>query len=155
MLKRIEAKFDHLTLFTAIKFFFRSNEILKKEKKSPLTERNKLELFIKLKNLVEADKMFLKKDLNIGYVAKKLHTNSNYLSKSVNSIGNKTFIQFINNYRVEFAKIMLLDDAYSKYTIQAIAEKSGFHSTSAFYSAFKKQTSISPSAFAKNNKFRK
>lgn len=155
MLKLIEAKLAYLTLSIPVKFVFRSNQNMKNEKESPFTEKDQLELFLKLKNYVEINNSFLKKDLTIRYLSKKLHTNSNYLSKSVNAMGNKSFVQFINSYRIEFAKDMLLDEHYSKYTIQAISEKSGFNSTSAFYTAFKKETSIAPSAFIKKNKLSK
>ena len=59
------------------------------------------------------------------------------------------FNDFINQYRVEEAKIRLVDPEYSNLTVAAIGNSVGFTSKSAFYSAFKKHTQLSPSAFIK------
>lgn len=113
---------------------------------------DRMALYLKLKECIEREELFLNKELSLSFLSKKLHTNSNYLSKAVNTIGNKSFIDFINYYRIEYSKTMLSDDHYSKYTIQTISEKSGFHSTSAFYNAFRKHTTVSPGVYAKMHK---
>lgn len=146
---------DFYISFFRIKIPFVGNKEIKKDKKSSFTNRDRQELYLKLKNYVEIQQVYLKKDVSLTYLSKVLNTNANYLSKAVNSIGNKSFIDFIHEYRIEYAKKLLLDENYSKYTIQTISEKSGFRSTSAFYKAFRKQNSISPGEFLKKSNLSK
>jgi AraC-like DNA-binding protein len=55
----------------------------------------------------------------------------------------------VNTYRVEEAKRKLVDPSRKHYSLLAIAEEVGFNSKSAFNTAFKKQTSMTPSEFRK------
>lgn len=60
------------------------------------------------------------------------------------------FNDFVNAHRIDEAKMMLLSDSYSTITIDAIAQKLGFRSKSAFYTAFKKHTGNTPKEFIAN-----
>jgi AraC-like DNA-binding protein len=61
---------------------------------------------------------------------------------------NKHFSEFINTYRIDFAK-KLLKETYLK--IEAIAYDSGFNSLSTFNTVFKKETGFTPSKYRKIN----
>ena len=60
------------------------------------------------------------------------------------------FFDFINSYRIEMAKELIINPLPHTRTILDIAMESAFNSKSAFYSAFKKQTGITPAEFKKS-----
>ena len=97
--------------------------------------------------LVESEKLYANQEISIYDLATALNTNSKYLSQAINRQLKKSFIVFINEYRIEEAKKMLLSDEYKHLTIEGIGQVAGFKSKSAFNSAFKKMTGTTPSAF--------
>jgi AraC-like DNA-binding protein len=123
---------------------------IKKYSGSTLTEQQKTVLISKLHLLMQDEKIFFNSKLSIEDVAVKLDTNSKYISQIINETFNKNFYNFINSYRIEEAKILLLSEENAKYSILGIAQTVGFVSKSAFNSAFKRFTGLTPSAF-KNN----
>jgi len=74
-----------------------------------------------------------------------------YITQILNEKLNKNFYTFVNEYRTEKAKEMLVSIEYKAWSIVAIAYECGFNSKSAFNSFFKKHTGITPSEF-KNQK---
>jgi len=72
-----------------------------------------------------------------------------HLSQTINEQLNQTFSEFINIYRVEEAKRLLLDTRKKHISILAIAEEVGFNSKSSFNAVFKKYANITPSEFRK------
>ncbi|MCX6268852.1 MAG: helix-turn-helix domain-containing protein [Bacteroidetes bacterium] len=99
---------------------------------------------------MSAEKHFLDPELTLAEVAQKLNTNTTYLSKAINDLLNKNFSTYINELRIREAQIMLSDNEYCKLSIEGIAISSGFNSKSAFNSAFKKFTGVTPSFFQKS-----
>ncbi|MBX9808173.1 MAG: helix-turn-helix domain-containing protein [Flavobacteriaceae bacterium] len=93
------------------------------------------------------DKPFLSEKIAMAEIAKKLNVSTQQISQVINEKTNLNFNDFVNGYRIEEAKLMLISNDYSKLTIDAIAQKSGFHSKSAFYVAFKKHTGNTPKEF--------
>ncbi len=53
----------------------------------------------------------------------------------------------MNKYRVENAKKLILSDTSQKYTLEHIAEKTGFGSIASFLRVFKKFEGITPGKF--------
>jgi YesN/AraC family two-component response regulator len=101
---------------------------------------------------IENEKVFLQKDLTIYDVAKALNTNNNYISNILNNSLDCNFVTFINSYRIEEAKKILISKEYSNYTIEAISAIVGFNSKSAFNNAFKNKVGITPSDYIKLNR---
>lgn len=128
------------------------DEIINKTEKSELESNDFFkELKINLLVLIEQDKFYLDQELTIHTLAKKLSTNSKYLSKLINSEFDKSFVVFINEYRVNEAKELLLNHDNDNLTIEAIGNHAGFKSKSSFNLAFKKFTGQTPSTFIKMN----
>jgi AraC-like DNA-binding protein len=107
-------------------------------------------LIEELGQAMSAEKYFLNPGLTQAEVAQKLNTNTTYLSKAINDLLNKNFSTYINELRIHEAQIMLSDNDYCKLSIEGIAISSGFNSKSAFNSAFKKFTGVTPSFFQKS-----
>jgi AraC-like DNA-binding protein len=94
---------------------------------------------------------FLSTNITLQKLAKRLKTNHTYLSKIVNVYEGKSFNSFMNDLRVDYTIKRLQDDAtFRKYTIDAIAEESGFSNTRTFSRAFQRKTNLNPSYFIKN-----
>ena len=59
------------------------------------------------------------------------------------------FSSFINKYRIEDAKKLIVDTKHSHLTFEAIANAVGFNSKASFNAAFKKFTETTPSLYKK------
>lgn len=127
---------------------------LKKDKEESILNSEKyktyLELKLSLMNLVETEQLYLNKALTIHEMASLLGTNSKYLSETINTLLNQSFVSFINNYRVSHARKLLSDPENNHYTLETIGEMSGFNSKSSFYAVFKKVEGITPSKYKLN-----
>ncbi len=107
--------------------------------------------FEKIENYIYLNKKFTDPKLSRDILAKEININKNKLSSIVNDVTKKTFTNYINELRVDFAKHLLKDTKYQKYTITAIGLESGFNSKSTFYHIFKKQTGKTPLQFKEEN----
>lgn len=141
---------EHLLIFsliaklTAIKL----NQIQEKNK---LTLTNDNAYFADLKKLMQQKKRYRNPNINLTSVAEELSISSNYLSQLINQINQTSFPDFINSYRVEDAKKMLINSEFKNYTITAIGLEAGFNSKTAFYNSFKKSTGKTPTAYREEN----
>jgi AraC-like DNA-binding protein len=122
----------------------------KKYASSSLTEEGINDYLKKLRALMENEKIFLQNDLKLGDVAERMNLPAYYVSQVINEKLGKTFYDFINEYRVEEVKRRFADEKYDHMTILAAGFDSGFNSKTAFYSAFKKNTGMTPTEFKKN-----
>lgn len=84
------------------------------------------EMFI---DLMENKHLYTEKGLSLDDVAKAMQTNKTYISLLVNNVYKKSFPDYINSKRVEFAK-QLLKETKGSMKMEEIADKSGFQSTS-------------------------
>jgi AraC-like DNA-binding protein len=98
----------------------------------------------------ESSKGFLESNITIQTISESFETNNKYVSKIVNIYKEKTFIQYINDLRIEYALTSLKEDnKLRKYTIQALAIEFGFNNSESFSAAFHKKTGIKPTYFLK------
>jgi len=109
------------------------------------------QLFNNIKLLLLEKQLFTEPKLTVEFLANEADVNATKLSNTIKQISDKNFNDFINEFRVDFAKQLLIDETYKNYTITAIGLESGFNSKSAFYATFKKLTGFTPSDFLKNN----
>lgn len=117
---------------------------------SKLKTDQKSEILNNLNNYLKSkEKPFLDPKLSLVEVARILNVSSQQLSQVINEKTELNFNDYINIYRIEVAKELLISPEYNKLTINAIAEKAGFNSKSPFYIAFKKQSGMTPKSFIK------
>lgn len=100
----------------------------------------------KLLLYMETHKPFLKSDLKISELADSLSVPYYQLSQTINDEFLVSFYDFVNKYRVEEAKKLLVEDGRN-YKILAIAYEVGFNSKATFNRVFKKFTDLTPSEF--------
>ena len=103
----------------------------------------------RLITLMETEKPYLDGDLNLLKLSDRVQINAHQLSYLLNNGFQENFFYFVNKYRVEHAKKMLIDDSFQKLSILGIAFESGFNSKTAFNTIFKKMTDMTPSEFRK------
>ena len=73
-----------------------------------------------------------------------------YEGDFINNCFDENFYTFINRYRLEDCKAMLVNEKYNHLSILGIAFEAGFNSKTAFNTAFKKNTGLSPKEFKEN-----
>jgi AraC-like DNA-binding protein len=100
-----------------------------------------------IENYMEKFEPYREKDLTLVKFAKMVGLHSHHVSRVINEKLNQNFSDFVNSFRVELAKKLLLQDFLERYTISGIGDEAGFNSRSAFYNAFKKFTGKSPGEF--------
>ncbi len=117
-------------------------------KKSGLTDNKSNEYVDQLVLLMEKNKLFLKPDLTLDELSKKMNVPKHHLTEALNVNLNKTFYQFINEYRVnEFKK--RITDSSKKENLVYLAYDCGFNSKTTFFNYFKKLEGMTPSAYRK------
>lgn len=123
-------------------------ENLKKQENQKPIEEDKLErLKITLLHIMENDKPYLNYDLSLVKLASIMNISSHYLSYLINTGFDENFYQFINRYRIDEAKKLVLDEKMSHLNFQGIALEVGFNSKSVFNTTFKKCTGQTPSEY--------
>ncbi|WP_348824354.1 helix-turn-helix domain-containing protein [Flavobacterium aestuarii] len=126
-------------------------KIDKKENPKRVSENRLHELNKKLQELMNVKKLYLENDLSLPKLAKSMNASCNETSFVINELYGDNFYNFINKFRVEEAKILLLSGKYNQLNILGIAYESGFNSKTTFNTTFKKYTGFSPTDFVKKN----
>lgn len=87
--------------------------------------------------------------LSLDKLSEELNISTGKLSSLINQYSGKNFSDYINSLRVEDAKKLLANPDFETYTIVSIGLECGFNSKSTFYTAFKKFTGQTPTAYRK------
>ncbi|MEL7370008.1 MAG: helix-turn-helix domain-containing protein [Myxococcota bacterium] len=88
---------------------------------------------------------FLDAGLTLAALAEQLTLTPRELSGLINRSAGRHFFDFVNRYRVEHAKTLLVESP--DRTVLEVLHDSGFNSKSSFNTAFKKHTGMTPTAF--------
>lgn len=107
-------------------------------------------LYDRIINCLNVDKPFQDADFNIRKLAEMVNSNSTYVSRALNHIGDKKFNQLINEYRIAQVVDELKNDLHHKFTIEHIYTNAGFSQQSTFNRIFKEQTGSTPSEYIRN-----
>ena len=84
--------------------------------------------------------------ISIESVAEELGVSASYLSRKFKEITNHTFLELLNEHRIQ-QSVKLLNTG--KFRVSEIGEKVGFNEYKHFYAVFKKFTGLTPSDFTK------
>ncbi len=104
----------------------------------------------KLTSLMKKEKPYLDFELTLQKLAIQTDIPERELSILINHHLNKHFFDFINEYRINDAKTLLKAPTKKELTVLEILYEVGFSSKSSFYTAFKKATNQTPSAYRKS-----
>ncbi|WP_299215856.1 AraC family transcriptional regulator [uncultured Aquimarina sp.] len=105
----------------------------------------------RLTSFMETEKPYLDFELTLQKLALQLDISEKELSILINHQIGKHFFDFVNEYRINDAKLLLQDPTKKEFTVLEILYQVGFNSKSSFYTAFKKATNQTPTAYRKSN----
>ena len=122
-----------------------------KYKNTSVSEDLKIRYRDVLVDYMNTMKPYKNPDITLEKVARDLSVNVRILSQIINESCNNNFNGYINEFRIKECLIQL-SDKNNKKTVLEILYDSGFNSKSAFYTEFKKHTSVTPQEY--RNKFK-
>lgn len=96
---------------------------------------------------LKKERPYLSSDFNIDSLARAMGVPRHHLYYCMNRVIKIKFPDLRNKLRVEHAKTLLESGEHKKLSIEGIGYQSGFSSRSNFFSAFKKETGLTPSVF--------
>ena len=100
----------------------------------------------RLEAVVERERLYLDPQLSIVQLAERLGTNRTYVSNYFNSALRTTFYDYINSLRIKKESVPMMEN-HPEYTLDYIAQCSGFNSVSTFRRAFRKHTGQNPGSW--------
>lgn len=115
-----------------------------KYQRSALGEEQSIRIAAKIDAAMKSDQLFLDPALSLHKLARHVAISPSYISQTLNETIGKSFFDYVNQMRVEYAKPLIIE---GKETILAISLRAGFNARSSFYKAFKLETGHTPSAF--------
>lgn len=126
-------------------------EAVTEPEKSKSEEKIQDTAILKVTAGMEQQKHYLKHNLNIEEFSKRIDLPIKDVSLVINKHYGTNFFEFINKYRVEEAKRLLVDPNYADKTILDILLQAGFNSKSAFHRFFNRLVGMSPSEYRKQH----
>lgn len=143
--------FSFMLYITFILFLFKAKQGRIKSKKATNTINSfdEIQITDDLKKLLAINNTFKNPNLKMPDVANELRLTPHEFSRYLNDNLKTNFAQFINEYRINEAEQLLLND--NKLSIEGIAFECGFNSVSTFYTAFKKRHNITPTKYREEN----
>lgn len=104
----------------------------------------------KLRTLMSEQQPYLEQTLNLKQLSAMMELSPHQLSYLLNEGFGENFFQFVNTYRVELAKELLVSDKHSHLSIVGIGFEAGFNSKTAFNTVFKKITGSTPTQYKRD-----
>ncbi|MDB0037839.1 AraC family transcriptional regulator, partial [bacterium] len=115
-----------------------------------MNDQKEKEILVALEKLIDKD-YYLTSEFSLQNAAKKIKTNTTYLSHVVNKNYGKAFSEYSNELKVNYVIRQLMENkTYRKYSTQAMAESVGYKSAVSFTRSFKKRTGVTPVQFLKS-----
>ncbi|MDA9316537.1 helix-turn-helix domain-containing protein [Polaribacter sp.] len=104
-------------------------------------------------DLFEEQKKYTSQNITLSTLAKRLNTNTNYLSKTINHYKRTSFSNYLNTLRIQnITNQLKKNPTIQKFTIKAIAQEAGFSSSDSFSKVFFKIKGLKPSHYIRNLK---
>ena len=95
---------------------------------------------------MEEDKVYLEPEITLEQLAEKVSLPPRQVSTIINRHFKKNFFEFVNHYRVEQAKALLMQSDQQVSILDVMAD-AGFNSKSAFNRYFKKFVNMTPTEY--------
>lgn len=97
---------------------------------------------LRIRETMQSNKLFLNSNLKVADLSTLLGTNSRYISRCINVCENRSFSDFVNDYRIEYAKQLMVKNPEMK--VGNVGTASGFSSEQNFFRIFKQATGQTP-----------
>jgi AraC-like DNA-binding protein len=102
-----------------------------------------------LSNLMNTKKPFLDSEISLVKLSQEMDCTPHLLSYIINNGFDENFYQYINRFRIEEAKKLIVDPKKNHLSLLGVGFEVGFNSKSVFNTTFKKLTQQTPSEFKK------
>ncbi|MEX0316165.1 MAG: helix-turn-helix domain-containing protein [Allomuricauda sp.] len=136
------------------KHLFSSNGLATKEvhgstslkyEKSGLTLSEAVEIKNEINIAFAQDKLYKNNSVGLTDLSRHIRRDRYKVSQVLNEYMSKNFYALLNQYRIAESKDLLVSQP--SLSVKAIMYEVGFNSKTSFYSAFKKETGLSPNDF--------
>jgi AraC-like DNA-binding protein len=124
---------------------FPSNSDMVRYANKKIADEHAQSLTERLNKVILEQKIYKNPDLKLNDLAKKINVSGHQLSQLLNDNLNKSFAAYINEYRINEACELIINDKGIK--LEAIGYEVGFNSKSTFYTAFKKHKHTTPTLY--------
>ena len=108
-------------------------------------------LLVKIDDYMTRTESFTNPDLTIADLAIGLELHPKSVSTAINNGYFQNFNSYVNQFRIDKAKMIITKETMKNLSLEGIGKEVGFHSKSAFYSAFKKYTGTTPAKYKEKN----
>ena len=105
------------------------------------------QVLVRLIKLMEEEHLYLKPDLNLELVSKRIDITPKVISAVLNNHLQQSFSQWLNGYRVAAFKQRILMAESDHLTLAGMAFECGFNSQASFQRIFKQCTGMVPSKY--------
>jgi len=117
----------------------------KEHEKQPIS----METVALVTQYMKEQKPYLNHFLNIDNLANQLNIAPRILSQIINRHFHQNFFEFINHYRVQESKELLVSEQHRKSTMVDVMDLAGFNSKATFNTFFKKAVGLTPTQYRK------
>ncbi len=125
-----------------------SDEPLQKYQNVKLDEQECEDVVLRMRELLENERLFTNPDLKRTDLADRLHVSPTRLSQIFTLHLKENYYEFINRYRLAEFKRLIAAGEYRRFTITALSEQCGFKKTS-FFTTFRKVEGMTPAEYLK------
>ena len=119
--------------------------------RSLLDEKQLEEITTTVYHYLKNKKPYLNPDYSLQMMAEDLNISRHKLSEAINNGQKKNFYKLINESRVDEVKEMLVNPAFSHYTVLGIGLECGFNSKTSFNRIFKEETGLTPTEYKRTS----
>ncbi|OJF76336.1 MAG: hypothetical protein BKP49_07635 [Treponema sp. CETP13] len=127
-----------------------TNHVVKNSEQRPILSDIEMESLVKkLETYIKNSKIYLDSDLTLEKLANETKITRHKLSYILKKGLNMAFYTYINHYRIEEFKNLVLQGRNKELSILGLTYECGFKGSSSFYSALKKERGITPKQLIK------
>lgn len=121
-------------------------------RKSALSEEEQRQVWLVLEERLKGEKLFADSELNLDKLAQVTGINKYHISETLNSYAHKSFYQYINEYRIDFAlgQMRQFQEKAIPVNVLSLAYDAGFKAKSSFNRYFKEITGVTPTEYLKS-----
>jgi len=115
-----------------------------------LSEEKRMDYLDRIRQHFELNKPYLQAGYSIKQLSEEVSIPYSHLSFVINQEYEMNFNELVNSYRVEYVKKLMQQPEAHTFTLEALAERSGFSSRATFSRAFSRFAGCTPSEFFRN-----
>ena len=135
-------------LFEKYQQLLEEEEQDKKYQHSQLTDDKRTKLVERIEEVMSNPENISSSDFTLKQLSNLVDSNTTYISQVINETYGCNFNTLLGQHRVKEVCLRINEDkAYSRLTIEAIANSVGFKSRTTFINAFKREVGLTPSEY--------